>query len=87
MYEISSYATKHAIDIKDVIAKLNADGASVDNWTEHLSISYEFNRLIVFDTNFFHLAGQGKGNDILSSKLTQHFVFKTADPVRGLMNR
>ena len=36
---------------------------------------YKFNRLILFDTNIFHLAGKGLGDSIDNSKLTMQFQF------------
>ncbi|WP_339466613.1 DUF6445 family protein [Pseudomonas sp. EA_65y_Pfl2_P74] len=72
---IDSIATKLGISRSDLSLLLESDCADLTKWEKIGSIEYRYNRLIIFDTNYFHVASPGRGNTRLNTKLTQNFNF------------
>lgn len=73
---------------KTLLRRLDADGADLDRWVRESEIPYRFNRLIVFDSNLFHVAGGGAGDSRETAKLTQNFncwPLRTLRPDRRIL--
>jgi hypothetical protein len=66
---------EHRVTPKRLLARLDEDGSDMSAWERVGAVSYRYNRLIVFDSNLFHLASPGFGDCIENAKLTQNFRF------------
>ena len=72
---ISEIAKMKKMSTDRFLDQLLEDGEDMNKWKKIKEIDYKFNRLILFDTNIFHLAGKGLGDSIDNSKLTMQFQF------------
>jgi hypothetical protein len=79
---LKSAARRRKQKLRDLLLDLDNDGAHLDRWDLVDCVEYEFNRLVVFDTDRFHLAGPGVGSGLQDSKLTQNFNFYPLEPWR-----
>jgi Family of unknown function (DUF6445) len=73
--EVRQAAKRRRQSLKSLFADLDADGADLGKWELVESVEYVFNRLIIFDSNLFHVAGPGVGSTVPESKLSQNFWF------------
>jgi hypothetical protein len=68
-------ARRRGQSVRELLLNLNGDGNDLSRWDLVDSVEYRFNRLIVFDSDRFHVAGAGVGSHLHDSKLTQNFNF------------
>jgi hypothetical protein len=65
----------HRVTPRRLLARLDKDGSDMSAWDRVGAVRYRYNRLIVFDSNLFHVASPGFGDHIDNAKLTQNFRF------------
>ena len=75
IWKFRRVAKKKKMTSQELISYFKEEGKDLSKWELLEEVEYKFNRLIVFDTDFFHLAGAGKGTDLSSCKITQLFNF------------
>jgi hypothetical protein len=96
-----SYGVAHFEDVEHLAREIGAtpaevqtvveqDACDLDQWEVVESLACRYNRLIIFNTNHYHVAAAGFGEDPASAKLTQNFNFtpdRTLDWRRRLLMR
>lgn len=61
--------------VAEVEATLELDANDLDRWETIQCLEHRFNRLLVFDSNLYHVAASGYGANREEAKLTQNFSF------------
>ncbi len=72
---VEPVARKLGVSSAEIFALLDLDGGDLSKWEQIGGIEYRYNRMIIFDTNYFHVAAPGRGETLHNAKMTQNFNF------------
>jgi hypothetical protein len=64
-------------ECEEAVERIRSDARNFDAWEETHSVPMAFNRLVVFDSRYFHRPSPGFGNTIADCRLVQVFNFCT----------